>query len=61
MLAKTRIPTKIRKSQVDVELSKRAKTKGNVGLSLNKEMSDSEIHNAMLSKLFSVRKELGLA
>ena len=58
MLAKTRY--KVRRSQVNSELSKRANTKNRTGLSLNKEMSDTEISNAMLAKLSSVRKELGL-
>ncbi|EKF9492246.1 hypothetical protein ACOCGH_001746 [Vibrio cholerae] len=46
---------------VKQELNKRASSRENVGFSLNKGMTDTEIESVMLAKLFSVRKELGLA
>jgi hypothetical protein len=62
MLAKTiTAPKKVRRSRVEAELTRRADTKDCVGFTLNKDMSDSEIHNTLLNKLCSVRKELGLA
>lgn len=63
MLAKvdTKSARKVRHSQVKSELTNRANTKERTSFSLTKDMTDVEINNAMLSKLFSVRKELGLA
>ncbi|EKO3863697.1 hypothetical protein [Vibrio harveyi] len=51
------------KDQVEVrnKLNARASSRDNIGFSLTKDMSDSEIDKVMLSKLFQVRKELGLA
>jgi len=60
MLAEVKSTQKVRRSRIESELTKRASTKNSVGLSLHKGMSDLEIHNAMLTKLRSVRKELGL-
>jgi hypothetical protein len=61
MLAtETRRTKKVRRSQVHTELSARAQSKDNIAFSLTKEMSEKEIHDTLLSKLFSVRKELGL-
>ena len=49
------------KAIVKQELNKRANSSEQVGFSLNKDMSSSQIEETMLSKLFAVRKELGLA
>ncbi|ELP5902617.1 TPA: hypothetical protein ACPVZG_000463 [Vibrio parahaemolyticus] len=48
------------KESVKENLNSRHNTKHNIGFSLSKEMSDQEIESAMLDKLSSVRKELGL-
>lgn len=48
------------KESVKENLNLRHNTKHNIGFSLSKEMSDQEIESAMLDKLSSVRKELGL-
>lgn len=50
-------------TKVDIkkELNKRASSREQVGFSLTKDMSNSQIESAMLSKLFAVRKELGFA
>lgn len=60
MLATVKSTPRVRRSRVEAELTKRANTKNSTGLTLSKGMSDSEIHNAMLAKLCSVREELGL-
>ena len=55
----TKSTKKVRRSQVYTELSTRAITRDVIAFSLTKEMSEEEIHDTLLSKLFSVRKELG--
>lgn len=49
------------KAIVKQELNKRVKSRENIGFSLNKDMTDTEIESVMFAKLFAVRKELGLA